>query len=117
MSLAPSSVLHCPMLGFSVASTTLAAGLGVVLGTLPYFLLAGVLYFGRWLGMRPAAAGALLPGGSHLSCGSLEVLGSLRCAPLAVGPLPGPPALLCLLSAGFFLGLEPSPSGEALASA
>ena len=28
LSLAPSSVLHCPMLGFSVASTTLAAGLG-----------------------------------------------------------------------------------------
>ena len=29
LSLAPSSVLHCPMLGFSVASTTLAAGLGL----------------------------------------------------------------------------------------
>ena len=28
LSLAPSSVLHCPMLGFSVVSTTLAAGLG-----------------------------------------------------------------------------------------
>ena len=61
LSLAPSSVLHCPMLGFSVASTTLAAGLG----TLPYFLPAGVLYLGRWLGLRPAAAGALLPGGPH----------------------------------------------------
>ena len=45
------------------------------------------------------------------------VLGSLRYAPLAVGPFPGPPALLCLLSAGCFLGLEPSPSGEASASA
>ena len=40
-------------------------GSGVVLGTLPYFLLAGVLYLGRWLGLRPAAAGALLPGGPH----------------------------------------------------
>ena len=30
------------------------------------------------------------------------VLGSLRCAPLAVGPLPGPHVLLCLLSAGCF---------------
>ena len=29
LSLAPSSVLHCPMLGFSVASTTRAAGLGL----------------------------------------------------------------------------------------
>ena len=29
LSLAPSSVLHCPMLGFSVAFTTLAAGLGL----------------------------------------------------------------------------------------
>ena len=62
LSLAPSSVLHCPMLGFSVASTTLS---GVVLGTLPYFLPAGVLYLGRWLGLCPAAAGTLLPGGPH----------------------------------------------------
>ena len=36
---------------------------------------------------------------------------------MAVGPLPGPPALLCLLSAGCFLGLVPSPSDEASASA
>ena len=40
-------------------------GSGVVLGTLPCFLPAGVLYLGRWLGLRPAAAGALLPGGPH----------------------------------------------------
>ena len=38
LSLAPSSVLHCPMFGFSVASTTLAVGLGLSWGTLPYFL-------------------------------------------------------------------------------
>ena len=37
----------------------------------------------------------------------------LHCAPLTVGPLPGPPAMLCLLSAGCLLGLETSPSGEA----
>ena len=41
LSLAPSSVLPCPMLGFRVASTTLAAGSGVVLGTLPYFCRLG----------------------------------------------------------------------------
>ena len=45
------------------------------------------------------------------------ILGSLHCAPLAVGPLLGPPALLCLLSTGCLLGLETSPSGEASASA
>ena len=63
LSLAPSSVLLCPMLGFSVASTTLAAGLG--LSWIPCFLPAGVLFLGRWLGLRPADAGALLPGGPH----------------------------------------------------
>ena len=56
--------------------------------------------------MRPAASGGLFPGGPHCSCGSWEVFGSLHWAPLAVGPLPDPPALLCLLSAGCLLGLE-----------
>ena len=35
---------------------------------------------------------------------------------MTVGPLPGPPALLCLLSACCLLGLGSSPSGEASAS-
>ena len=35
LSLAPSSVLHCPMLGLSVASTTLATGLGLSLAPCP----------------------------------------------------------------------------------
>ena len=35
---------------------------------------------------------------------------------MTVGLLPGPPALLCLLSAGCLLGLGSSPSGEASAS-
>ena len=69
---------------------------------LSLLLPAGVLYLGWWLGLCPAAAGALLPDGPHCSCGSWEVLGSLHCAPLAVGLLPGPPSLLCLLSAGCF---------------
>ena len=67
--------------------------------------------------MRPAAAGAFFPGGPRRGCGSSEVIGSLHCAPLIVGPLPGPPALHCLLSAGCLLCLENSPSGEASASA
>ena len=67
--------------------------------------------------MRPAAAGAFFPGGPRRGCRSSEVIGSLHCAPLTVGPLPGPPALHCLLSAGCLLCLENSPSGEASASA
>ena len=43
-------------------------------------------------------------------------LGSLLCAPLAVGLLPGSPHQLCPLSAVCLLGLVPSPSGVASAS-
>ena len=39
--LAPSSVLHCPMLGLSVASTTLATGLGLSLVPCPPFCRLG----------------------------------------------------------------------------
>ena len=41
LSLAPSSVLHCPMLGLSVASTTLATGLGLSLVPCPPFCRLG----------------------------------------------------------------------------
>ena len=41
LSLAPSSVLHCPMLGFSVASTTFAAGLGLSWVPCPTFCRLG----------------------------------------------------------------------------
>ena len=41
LSFAPSSVLHCPMLGFSVASTTLAAGLGLSWVPCPTFCRLG----------------------------------------------------------------------------
>ena len=44
------------------------------------------------------------------------ILGSLHCAPLTVGLLPGSPTRICLLSAGCLLGLETSPSGGASAS-
>ena len=44
-------------------------------------------------------------------------LGSLLCAPLAVGLPPGSPNRLCPLSADCLLGLEPSPAGVASASA
>ena len=41
LSLALSSVLHCPMLGFSVASTTLTTGLGLSLVPCPTFCRLG----------------------------------------------------------------------------
>ena len=66
--------------------------------------------------MRPATAGALFPGVPLCGCGFSGILGSLHCAPLTVGPLPGSPTLICLLLAGCLLGLETSPSGEASAS-
>ena len=69
LSLAPSSVLPCPLLGFRVASAALAAVWGC-LGRPTLLLPAWVLYLGWWLGLRLAAAGALLPDGPHWSCGS-----------------------------------------------
>ena len=62
LSLALSRVLHCPLLGFSVASPALARGLGVVFRTLPSFLLAGVGASVGGSALCPAAAGALFPG-------------------------------------------------------
>ena len=63
LSLALPSVLPCPMLGFSVASLTLAR----VLGCLWYTTLISAgwgLCLGRWLSFAPCSlAGALFPGG------------------------------------------------------
>ena len=80
MSLAPSSVLPCPLLEFRVASAALAAVWGC-LGRPALLLPAWVLYLGWWLGLRPAATGALLPDGPHWSCGSWEVWFSPLCSP------------------------------------
>ena len=79
-------------------------GSGVVFGTLPYFLPAGVCASVGGSALRPAAAGTPFPGGPHCSCGSWVVLGSLHWAPLAVGPLPGPPALPPVSRLSFGLG-------------
>ena len=99
------------MLGFSVASPTLATGLGLSL-----------VPSSCRLGFEPRSVAQLCA--LQLLAPSFRVvltdaagLGSLHCAPLTVGPLPGPLALHCLLSAGCLLGLETSPSGEASASA
>ena len=112
LSLAPSSVLHCPMLGFSVASMTLAAGLGLSWVPGPTFCRLGFCTSvgGSACALQPLAPSYRVVLTEAAGLGRFLVL---HCAPLAVGP----PALLCLLSAGCFLGLEPSPSGEASASA
>ena len=78
LSLAPSSVLPCPLLGFRVASAALAAVWGC-LGRPALLLPACVLYLGWWLGLHPAAAGVLLPDGPHWSCG---VMGGSWFSPL-----------------------------------
>ena len=62
LSLVLSWVLHCPLLGFSVTSPTLARGLRVVFRALPSFLPAGVGASVGSSALRPAAAGALFPG-------------------------------------------------------
>ena len=114
--LALSSVLHCPMLGLRVASTTLAMGLGLSL--VPYPRSCRI-------GLEPrleAPLCALQPLAPSFRVALAEAAGLRRlldlsmCSP-TVGPLPGPPALHCLLSAGYLLCLETSPSGEASASA
>ena len=113
LSLAPSSVLHCPVLGFSVASTTLAAGLGLSCVPCPTFCRLGFCFS---VGGSACALQPLAPS-YRLVLTEAAGLGSLHCAPLAVGLLPGPPALLCLLPAGCVLGLVPSPLGVASTSA
>ena len=119
LSLAPSSVLPCPVLWFRVASTTLAAGLGLSWVPCPTFCRLGFCSSvgGSTCALQPLAPSYRLVLTEAAGLGGGGGVVSLHCAPLAVGPLPGPPALLCLLSAGCFLGLEPSPSGEPSASA
>ena len=70
-SLALSSVLHCPMLGFSVASTTLATGLGLSLVPCPTSAGWG-LYLGRLLSLAPCNRWHPFSGWSSLQ---LRVLG------------------------------------------
>ena len=72
LSLAPSSVLPCPLLGFRVASAALAAVWGC-LGRPALLLPAWVLSLGWWLGLRP------LTGWSSLK---LRVVGGSWFSPL-----------------------------------
>ena len=109
LSLAPSSVLHCPALWFSVASTTLAAGLGLSWVPCPTFCRLG---FCSLVGDSACALQPLAPSSRLFLTGAAGLGGFLVLSIVLPWPY-----LLCLLSAGCFLGLEPSPSGEASASA
>ena len=111
--LALSSVLYCPMLGLLVASTTLTTGLGLSLVPYPRSCRMGL----EPRSEAPLCALQPLAHFFRVVLAEVAVLGSLLCAPLTVGPLPGPPALHYLRSAGCLLCLETSPSGEASASA
>ena len=105
LTLALSRVLHGTLLGLSVASPTLASGLGWSFVPYPLFCRLGLV---PRLVAQLCALQPLVP--------SFRVYLSLLCAPLAVGRLPGSPNRLCPLSADCLLGLEPSPSGVASAS-
>ena len=105
LTLALSRVLHSPLFGLSVASLTLASGLGWSFVPYPLFCRLGLVprSVAQLCALQP-----LVP--------SFWAYLSLLCAPLAVGLLPGSPNRLCPLSADCLLGLEPSPSGVASAS-
>ena len=109
-------VLHGPWLGFSVTSPTLARGLG--LSFVPYPLFCRLELVPRSVAQL-CALQLLVPSFRvylSVAVGFGGFLGSLLCAPLAVGLLPGSPNRLCPLSAVCLLGLVPSPSGVASAS-
>ena len=104
------------MLGFCVTSPALARGLGLSFVPYPLFCRLGLVprSVAQLCALQPLVPSFRV----YLSeaAGFSGILGSLHCAPLTVGPLPGSPTLICLLSAGCLLGLETSPSGEASAS-
>ena len=114
--LALSRVLHCPWLGFSVTSPTLARGLGLSFVLCPLFCRLGLVprSVAQLCALLPLVPSFRVYLSEASGFGGFLVLSI--CAPLTVGLLPGSPTLLCLLSAGCLLGLEPSPSGEASSS-
>ena len=99
-----------------VASPTLARGLG--LSFVSYILLCRLGLVPRsvaqFCALQPLVPSFQVSLSEAVGFGGF--LGSLLCAPLAVGLLPGSPNRLCPLSADCLLGLVPSPSGVASAS-
>ena len=117
LTLALSRVLHGPLLGLSVASPTLARGLGWSFVPYPLFCRLGLVprSVAQLCALQPLVPSFRVFLSEAVGFGGF--LGSLLCAPLAVGLPPGSPNRLCPLSADCLLGLEPSPSGVASASA
>ena len=116
LTLALSRDLHGPLLGLSVASSTLAGGLGWSFVPYPLFCRLGLVPRSV---AQLCALQLLVPsfrGYLSEAVGFGGFLGSLLGAPLAVGLLAGSPNRLCPLSASCLLGLEPSLSGVASAS-
>ena len=116
LSLAPSSVLPCPMLGFRVASATLAAGLG--LSWVPCPSSAGWGFVPRLVArLAPCSRWRPHTGWSSLK---LRVVGGSWFSPLcSPGRRSASRSTYSALPpvSRFFLGLQPSPLGEASASA
>ena len=116
LSLAPSSVLPCPMLGFRVASTTLAAGLG--LSWVPCPTSAGWGFVPRSVAqLAPCSRWRRLTGWSSLK---LRFVGGSWFSPLCSPGRRSASRSTCSALppvSRLFLGLQPSPSGEASASA
>ena len=117
LTLALSRVLHGPLLGLSVASQTLARGLGWSFVPYPLFCRLGLVprSVAQLCALQPLVPSFRVYLSEAVGFGGF--LGSLLCPSLAVGLLPGSPNRLCPLSADCLLGLEPSPSGVASASA
>ena len=117
LTLALSRVLHVPLLGLSVASPTLARCLGWFFVPYPLFCRLGLVprSVAQLCALPPLVPSFRVYLSEAVGFGGF--LGSLLCAPLAVGLPPGSPNRLCPLSADCLLGLEPSPSGVASASA
>ena len=109
-------VLHGPLLGLSVASPTLTRGLGWSFVPYPLVCRLGLVpcSVAQLCALQPLVPSFRVYLSEAVGFGGF--LGSLLCAPLAVGLPPGSPNRLCPLSADCLLGLEPSPSGVAYAS-
>ena len=99
LTLALSRVLQGPLLGLSVASPTLAGGLGWSFVPYPLFCRLGLVprSVAQLCALQPLVPSFRVYLSEAVSFGGF--LGSLLCAPLAVGLPPGSPNRLCPLSA------------------
>ena len=99
LTVALSRVLHGPLLGLSVASPTLTRGLGWFFVPYPLFCRLGLVprSVAQLCALQPLVPSFRVYLSEAVGFGGF--LGSLLCAPLAVGLPPGSPNRLCPLSA------------------